>query len=249
MLRVTPRFDRPYTTAASITQPLHFTIRLAKGDRDLERIAQQRAQAYSRHQPDLVERMSLSTPEKEDFREDAVIMLAESKESGDVIGSMRLTTNINTPLRFETELDLPEKLRNRVLLEAGRMTACSGTEGRMVVSALIKAAFETSFHAGVDYLLLIARRPIDRLYRALEFTDVFDGRLVVTSAQPGVPVTLFQINIPGVDNILRSAKCPYYNFLAETDHPDITINHEEAFRRFTNRADAALHLERIAQTA
>jgi hypothetical protein len=247
MLRVAPRFDRPYAVSPSVIQPLHFTIRLAEGAEDLERIAEQRAQAYSRHQPDLVERMSLSKPEKDDFREDAVVIVAESKESGDVLGSMRLTTNIHKPLRFETEFDLPERFHDRVLLEAGRMTACSGSEGRMVVPALLKTAFEASFYAGVDYLLLIARRPIDRMYRSLGFKDLFDGRLVVTSAQPGVPVTLFHTDIAGSEAILQNTSQQYYSFFAETDHPDILIDHKEVFIRFTTYKRYEIDLRPMTQ--
>jgi hypothetical protein len=232
MSRPTVRLARPYTQAVQQIQPLPFSLRVAKTANDIERICAQRAQAYSRHQPDLVAKLDLGVPEKDDLRDDAVLLIAESHADGSVVGSMRLTTNINSPLRFENEFDLAPRFLGKPLLEAGRMTSRNGREGRLVVPALIKAAFEISYRTGIDYLLLIARPPIDRMYVALTFEDMFNGQRVETSAQPGVPVTLFYIDIPAVDTRLRQAQCPYYQFLAETSHPDLVIDHDHIERRF-----------------
>jgi predicted GNAT family N-acyltransferase len=231
MSRPVARLDRPYSCPSLKTEALPFHVRLATGLADIERIAKQRGQAYNRHQPDLVRQLSLHEPEKDDLRLDAVHLMAENG-AGELVGSMRLTTNINTPLRFEREFNLPPSFKGKSLLEAGRMTSANGPSGKMVVSALIKFAFEISYRAGIDHLMLIARAPIDRIYRALTFQDVFDGQKVETSAQPGVPVTLFHIHIPSVDQQLRDAHCPYYEFLALTHHPDASIDYEKVHRRF-----------------
>ena len=135
MSRPTVRLERPYSHPITETQLLPFTIRLANGQDDIEKVCLQRAQAYGRHQPDLVTRLTLSKPETEDLRDDVLILMAESKESGEVVGALRLQTNLNQPLRFETELALPERFRGKHLLEAGRMTVRNGPEGRMVLPA------------------------------------------------------------------------------------------------------------------
>jgi len=211
---------------------LPFTIRLVSSQDDLERVCLQRAQAYGRHQPDLVTRLTLSKPETEDLRKDVLILMAESKETGEVVGALRLQTNLNQPLRFETELDLPERFRNKHLLEAGRMTVRNGPEGRMVLPALVKAAFEISYRVGIDFSLLIGRAPIDRMYHAMQFQDMFDGEKVVTSAQPGVPVTLFYMDMPQADPRWIAAECPLYGFMAQTLHPDIDIDYERVHQAF-----------------
>lgn len=232
MSRPTVRLDRPYSHAITETQLLPFTIRLVSSQDDLERVCLQRAQAYGRHQPDLVTRLTLSKPEPEDLREDVLILMAESKETGEVVGALRLQTNLNQPLRFETELDLPERFRNKHLLEAGRMTVRNGPEGRMVLPALVKAAFEISYRVGIDFSLLIGRAPIDRMYHAMQFQDMFDGEKVVTSAQPGVPVTLFYMDMPQADPRWIAAECPLYGFMAQTLHPDIDIDYERVHQKF-----------------
>ena len=198
---------------------------------DIQRVCQHRGEAYSRHQPELVQRMSLFEPEPDDLRDDIVLVMAESHEDGQIVGSLRLSTNINTPLRFEREFDLPERFQKKALAEAGRMVTQNGPKGRMVVPALVKVAYEACFHTGIDALLLIARSPIDRMYTAMQFEDVF-GQRVITSAQPGVPVTLFFMDTLRFVNRLHQAGCPIHGFLAETVHPDISIDPVFVHERF-----------------
>jgi len=231
MSRPIARLGNPYSCQPLKAELLPFQIRLAATAQDIERIAAQRGAAYSRHQPELVKHLALNVPEPDDLRTDVVHIMAETLE-GKLVGSMRLNTNINRPLRFEREFNLPPAFRGKALLEAGRMTSARGTDGHQVVPALIKFAFEISYHAGIDYLLLIARSPIDRIYRALTFEDVFEGKKVETSAQPGVPVSLFQIPIAAVDERLRAAGCPFYHFLAETSHSPVSIDYGKVHARF-----------------
>lgn len=232
MSRPTVRLGRPYTRPALETQALPFRMRVAKSREDIERICQHRGEAYSRHQPDLVNKLTLHRPEADDLRDDVVLVMAESHEDGSILGSLRLSTNINAPLRFEKEFDLPERFKKRSLLEAGRMVTQNGPMGRMVVPALIKVTSEVSYRAGIDYVMLIARAPLDRMYKAWQFEDLYDGEKVFTSAQPGVPVTLFFMDIPQVDHRLRAGQCPIYQFMAETHHPDIDIDHDFVHERF-----------------
>lgn len=232
MSRPTVRVGSPYTRAALESQPLPFRVRIASSTHDIQRVCQHRGQAYARHQPGLVERLSLGQPEADDLRDDIVLVMAESHEDGSILGSLRLSTNINTPLRFEREFDLPPQFHGRSMMEAGRMVTQNGPLGRMVVPAMIKVTSLVSHRVGTDYVLLIARAPLDRMYKAWQFEDVFQGQKVVTSAQPGVPVTLFSMDIEQVDHRLRTAQCPIYQFMAETHHPDIELDYDFIHQRF-----------------
>jgi hypothetical protein len=232
MSRPTVRLGRPYTRPALETQPLPFRMRIAKSPEDIQRVCRHRGEAYARHQPDLVQRLSLHEPEADDLRDDVVLVMAESHEDGSILGSLRLSTNINTPLRFEKEFELPQRFQKGALMEAGRMVTQNGPLGRMVVPALIKVTSEVSYRVGADFVLLIARAPLDRMYKAWQFEDLYNGEKVVTSAQPGVPVTLFFMDIAQVDHRLRTANCPIYHFMAETHHPDIDLDFDFIHQRF-----------------
>lgn len=244
MSRPTARLGRPYVQPVLETQGLPFRVRIAKSTQDIARVCQHRGEAYARHQPELVEKLSLHEPEADDLRDDVVLVMAESHADGSLLGSLRLSTNINTPLRFERELDLPAHFHQKALAEAGRMVAQNGPGGRMVVPALVKVSYEVCFQVGIDALLLIARPPIDRMYKAMQFEDVF-GAKVVTSAQPGVPVTLFFMDTLRFESRLREANCAIFPFLAETLHPDIDIDPSFVHERFN--VPRAARAERIAE--
>lgn len=241
MSRPTARLGRPYTQPILETQALPFRMRIAKSAQDIQRVCQHRGEAYARHQPDLVQRLALHEPEADDLRDDVVLVMAESHEDGSILGSLRLSTNINTPLRFEREFELPQRFKQKSLMEAGRMVTQNGPAGRMVVPALIKVTSEVSYRVGADFVMLIARAPLDRMYKAWQFEDMYNGERVMTSAQPGVPVTLFFMDIPKVDHRLRSANCPIYHFMAETHHPDIDLDFDFIHQRF-NVPRATQHL-------
>ena len=112
------------------------------------------------------------------------------------------------------------------------MTASRGVEGHMVVSTLMKATYEIGYTAGADHLILIGRPPIDRMYRAIQCIDIFNGELVVTSAQPGVPVHMFCLPLEDTEQRWLDANCPLYSFMATTHHPDLMVNPVEAFQQF-----------------
>lgn len=231
-----PRETFPYRQFASEHQDLPFVVRLVQSHTDLIRVCQHRAEAYGRHQPELVKRLKLLAPETDDLRKDAVILIAENKASGSVVGSMRLLTNAQKPLKFEQELPLPNYLQNRLLMEAGRLTASRGLDGQMVVPALVKISYELAYATGIDYSLLIGRAPIDKMYRAMQFSDVFEGKRVVTSAQPGVEVSLFCMPMLEAEQRWLDAQCPLYGFMALTKHADLQISVQEVISRFNGTA-------------
>lgn len=232
ILRTTP----PYRQRATERQDLPFVVRLVQNHDDLTRVCRHRAEAYGRHQPELVNRLKLLAPESDDMRQDAVILMAENKASGSIVGSMRLLTNVQKPLKFEQELSLPGYLHNRRLMEAGRLTASRGPDGQMVVPALVKVSYELAHATGIDYSLLIGRPPIDKMYRAMQFSDVFDGRRVITSAQPGVEVSLFCMPMLEAEQRWLDAQCPLYGFMAQTEHRDLQIPTNEVIDRFNGMA-------------
>ncbi|MEY4765880.1 MAG: hypothetical protein RI907_2553 [Pseudomonadota bacterium] len=221
---------RPYSVHAQTTQPLPFRVRIARDDKDLCRAAAVRALAYGRRVPGMDD--MLSAPEPDDRRPDAVVLIAEAKDNGDVLGSLRMTTNLQQPLHMEHELTLPDVFRGRVLLEAGRLTVRSTPEARMVSSALYKALYEVSFHAGIDEVLVTARSPVDRIYRAMQFRDALDGRKIALPSVLNLPHGLYHLPVRDADALWRAAECPMYPFMAQTHHPDIEIDHDVVHRRF-----------------
>jgi N-acyl-L-homoserine lactone synthetase len=225
-----PSSDRPYSVQPEITQPLPFRVRLAESEHDLRQAVAVRTQAYGRHVPGMDQ--VLKDPEEDDFRDDAILLIAESKQDGQVLGSMRLITNTQQALHLEHELELPRQFQGRRLLEAWRLTVRNCEAGRMVASALYKSLYEVSFHNHIDYVLVVARHPVDRLYRAMQFKEALGGQKVTLSNTLNLPHGLYYLPVREADTLWRAAQCPLYPFMALTKHPDIEIDHDVVRRRF-----------------
>lgn len=225
-----------YSVRAEHTQPLPFRIRMAHSEADLRQAVAVRTQAYGRHVPGM--ETVLKEPEADDVRDDAILLIAESKSDGQVLGSIRLITNSQQALHLEHEVELPTLFRGHRLLEAWRLTVRNCEQARMVAAALYKSLYEVSFWAGIDYVLVVARRPVDRLYKAMQFKDALGGKKLALSNTLNLPHGLYYLPVREADALWRAAQCPLYPFMALTRHPDIDIDHDVVHRRFHQYATA-----------
>lgn len=223
--------DRPYSVLPQQTHTLPFKVRLAKVPADLARVLALRAQAYGRHVPELAD--SLGRAEPDDLRADTLLLLAESKEDGSLLGSMRLINNLHQPLKIEQETTLPAKFWGRRLVEARRLTVLPGTQGRMVSTALSKAMYEICFFSAMDEVLITARHPVDKMYRTMQFEDALGGQKLCLSDVSNLPHGLYCLPVRDADARWRKAECPLYPFMAQTRHPDIEIDYDVVHRRFS----------------
>ena len=228
---------RLYGVQAQHEQQLPFRIRLVQSETDLKRAVAVRMQAYARCVPGMA--TVLQEPEPEDYRDDAVLLMAESKTDGQILGSMRLITNVQQALHFGLGTPLPALFYQRRLLAAGRLTVCHSEQSRLVASALYKSLYEISFHARMDHVLVTARHPVDRLYKAMQFKDALNGQKLAQSHTLNLPHGLYYLPVREADTLWRTAQCPLYPFMALTHHPDIEIDHALVHRRFNHPASSS----------
>jgi hypothetical protein len=237
-MTVTPALpDRPYSQNPLSTEALPFRVRLAEGPGDLARALHLRGEAYGRHVPALAQR--LQHAESDDLRPDALLLIAESHETRQLLGSVRLIHNLHGRLKVEDEAPLPARFLGKRLVEARRLTVRPGIEGRMVTPALIKAAYEICFHSRIDEALITARAPVDKMYRMMQFDDVLGGARLSLPDVGSLPHGLFSLGIREAEGRWIRARCPLYGFMALTHHPDIRIDYDIVHHRFSglSRAD------------
>jgi len=222
---------RPYSEPPRRRETLAFRVRLARTPADVLKAVGVRASAYGRHVPAVGE--ALRQPEPDDARDDVLIVIAEAKLDGSVLGSMRLQPNFHRPLRIEGEAELPGRFRAKRLVEFMRLTVTNGTAGRLVMPAIAKAAYEICHRARIDYAFVAGRHPVSLMYRAMQFDDVLDGATVALSYAAGVPHHIYCLPIDEADARWRSAGHSLYPFMAHTEHPDIAIDWSSGpLRRF-----------------
>lgn len=208
--------------AFSTPQRLPFTIRIARSERELRQAVHIRHAAYARHVPALA--ALLAAPEPGDREAGATVLLAESRLDGAPLGTMRIQTNRDRPLALEQSVALPAALRRRRLAEATRLGVSADRAGRVVKTLLFKAFYLYCRRAGIDWMVIGARSPLDRQYEALLFEDVFPGRGFVPLAHAGnIPHRVLGFELATAEPRWRAAEHPLYGLFCRTQHPDIDL--------------------------
>lgn len=202
---------------------LPFTIKAVANEEQLQKAVSIRHSAYARHVPEFANR--LTEPESSDFDPGAVVLVAESKLDGTALGTMRIQTNRLGPLKLEESVDLPDWLEGQGLAEATRLAISEGREGRLVKVVLFKAYFLYCVRAKIDWMVITARKPLDRQYEALQFRDVFPDQGLLPMKHVGnLPHRVMAFNVQTAEQSWIASRHPLYGFMCNVVHPDIQLS-------------------------
>lgn len=218
------RMERARERARSeVIERLPFTVRLVQHHADLAKAVAVRQAAYARHLPEFSQ--SLHLPEKADFADGAVVLLAESKLDGTALGSVRVQTNFIEPLELEAAVALPLWLQARRLAEVTRLGVGKGRIGHLVKMALVKACFDFCEYHQVDWAVVTGRAAVDRHYDKLLFTDVFADKQAIPLPHVGnIAHRVMAFEIATGEARWEAAEHPMLGFFRHTRHPDIDIS-------------------------
>jgi len=221
---------------------LPFTIRVVRHEQQLRKAVDIRQRAYGRHVPALGE--MLREPEANDRNPGCVVLLAESRLDGEPLGTMRIQTNRHRPLALESSVELPDWLSDRSLAEATRLGVTEGRIGRMVKTMLFKAFYQYCLTADIEWMVIGARSPLDRMYQALLFQDVFPGQGYIPLMHAGnLPHRVLAFELETAEARWRAAKHPLLDLFVNTSHPDIERSSRlPAFGPSALRREAAVAL-------
>lgn len=201
-------------------ESLPFVVRTVSDDESLLRAVSLRAAAYGRHVPEYAHQ--LHAPEPADRAASSRILIAESKLDRLALGTMRIQTNLLGPLALERSFELPDFLRGRRLAEATRLGVVQETQGRLVRTMLFKAFFLHCVEQGIDWMVITARRPLDRIYEGLQFTDVRpEAGFVPMQHVGGLPHRVMAMQVGTAQTNWKASAHPLYDFMFTTYHPDL----------------------------
>ncbi len=201
---------------------LPFRIRVVRTDAQLAKAIGLRASAYGRHVPEMAS--ALEKPEELDRTDKATLFLAESKEDGSPVGTLRLQTNFHGPLLLEKSVALPSHFQGRPLAGVTRLAVKEGGAGKQVRLLLFKTLFRYCFATQIEWILIGARPPLDTQYRAIGFEDMFeDGRLVPFVTAQNLPHRVLAFDVLGAERKWFATNHRLYKFMAHEFHPDIEV--------------------------
>ena len=215
LLRIAPALKNEET--------LPFTLKIVRTLAELDKAVLIRQAAYDRHLPDFAK--SLVKAEAADFEKGTVVLLAESKEDGSPVGTMRIQTNADKPLCLEQSINLPQWLKELPMAEATRLGVTNQVGGRLVTTALFKAFYMYCQQIGVEWMVIAGRAPVDRMYQRMLFDDVVPGQGFVPLAHANnLPHRVMSFNVKTAFERWSAVNHPLLNFAALTHHPDITLD-------------------------
>lgn len=204
------------------TERLAFEVREVRTQDELFKVVALRHAAYSRHLPELGRR--LTAPEPADTEPGHTVLLAENRLDATALATMRVQTNDFGPLTLERSLELPPWLKGHRLVEATRLAVADNVRGRYVSFVMFKAFWQFCLEREIDWMVVCARPPLDRIYMSLLFEDVVPGGSLVPLKHAGdIPHRALAFNVRTSEARWRTARHSMYPFMALTLHPDIRI--------------------------
>jgi hypothetical protein len=195
-------------TLRSAMEYLPFTVRQVTNTDDLNKVVEIRQRAYARHLPLVAE--TLKAPEQDDTEDGVVLLIAESKVDGSALGTVRIQTNRRQPLNLEQFVALPDGLRG----------VAQGMPGRLVRMLLLKAVYQFCAHNHIDWILVGARPPLDRMYEQLTLADVLPGETFLPK-QNNIPHRVLGLEVRAFHDRLVASNNPLLEFFFYKRHPDI----------------------------
>lgn len=207
---------------APFSETLPFVVEMAR-EGDLHDVAALRSASYGKHIPALG--MVLQKPEECDYELGCEVIVARSKFDGTLLGTMRVHTNAFKPLPLQMSLRLPERLSSARMAEATRLCVKGSPNASMVRNALFKALFFYCVEQNVVWMMAAGRRPVDRIYDALLFSDVGEqGKFYPMAHAAGVPHRVMSFSTFDAQSTWGACEHPLYRFVFETEHKDVDLS-------------------------
>lgn len=208
--------------SVSRVEHLPFRVEIASMAQ-MDGVIQLRAASYGKHLPDLGAK--LREAEAADFEPGCEVFVATSKFDGSVLGTLRTHANSVQPIPLQYSLKLPQRFQGSRMVEATRLCVKGNPHSSLVRSALFKALHTYCLEQEVDWMLATGRRPVDRIYDSLYFSDVGEaGVFYPMTFTGGVPHRVMYLAPQAVQPLWHAAQHSLHDFFFATQHPDIDLS-------------------------
>lgn len=223
----TSRFPTDWFSKLSVNPSAHTEIlpfRIYRADEsELDEVALLRAATYGKHLPALGER--LREPEFADYDPSCEVLIARAKLDGTILGTLRTHVNTSVPIPIESSIHLDDKYAKSSMVETTRLCVQGNTIGSTVRSMLFKALFQYCVEQNITWMMAAGRRPVDRMYDSLLFSDVGTPSTFYPLAHAGnVPHRIMCLSTFDAYDRWTRSNHPLTDFICHTRHPDIDLS-------------------------
>ena len=204
------------------SESLDFRIQIARKGESFERAVSVRAEAFGRHNHPMVR--AGFTVEAADTSGSTILLCAESKNTGEPVGAMRLSDNTNNELAMWDELKIPDEYKGYPALLVSRLTVHAGHSGHSARNALCKAMYLYAVAKQMRFIFVLVMPPRDRLYKPMGFKPVYEGDpLFKLDSNSSVDTKVLYAEVSRLESIWRERGHPLYQYVFETYHADIEL--------------------------
>jgi hypothetical protein len=204
-----------------IAEVLPFTVGIVESEEQLARVQALRAAAYGHHLPEYAAKFA--RPDSMDRLPAMTVFYAQDKDTGRMIGTARLQTNLHGPLQIEASLELPPQRKGRLLCEVTRLAVLPGCP-YPVRLALVKAIHLFCIANQIGGIVVGSRRSLLRQYLNLGFDCLYgDNRMVPLAHGSGLEHRILFRDTVTSEAASREKAHPDHGFVFRTYHPDIQV--------------------------
>ena len=204
-----------------IAERLPFTIGIVDSEEQLVRVQALRAAAYGHHLPEYAAKFS--RPDHMDRLPAMTVFYAQDKDTGRMIGTARLQTNLHGPLQIEASLELPPQRKGSLLCEVTRLAVLPGCP-YPVRLALVKAIHLFCTANQIGGVVVGSRRSLLRQYLNLGFGCLYgDNRMVPLAHGSGLEHRILFRDTVTSEAEMATKQHPIHAFVFRTYHPDIQV--------------------------
>jgi hypothetical protein len=202
-------------------QQLPFSVVISRDGGTTARLLATRIRAFDRHDHPVKQSHHFQLQLKSDS---GVLITAESKLSGECLGSVRVETNLISPFYFENEISTTDLQENIPSICASRLSVTNATGAALVRLALSKALYLYCHAMQARYVYAFVDSARFRLYRNLGFESVFEGNPDLhLNCHNGVSAKLVRSDVNRLEKNLALSSDSLREFFYDVHHSDIKI--------------------------
>jgi hypothetical protein len=222
-------------------QELPFSVVLARRDETSSRLFATRLRSYGRHNDPLQQSEHFR---KQLIEDDAVLISAECKVSGECFGSVRIESNTIKRFYFEEEITTPDLQAGSPAICVSRLNVTNGRMGSLVRGAICKALYLYAHAMQCQFIYAFVDKPRSRLYSRLAFQPAIEGNPDLhLESHNGLPFQLYHSDVSIAMSYLPQVDPLMFDFFFNTFHPDIKIFSSVGSRSQVSRRNDSVDLK------